>query len=189
MPSTNGILLSAGSSVSYFFFSLVSLLACLCHYQTVEFGIRSVLLYSRVCTLLYGVLLMGLGLITFVVELSGLAGAVETSWAGMSQYQRDFFDNDISRLEAVRQTNTSLVGLFAIIVGILFAIIGCFSFKLCSLIGEKLHVDKSSASRLPVMDPPLQQVRFKNANAWFTANKENDQHYKYLRSYIEVKQR
>ena len=74
---------------------------------------------------------MGLGLVTFVVELSGLAAAVETSWAGMSQYQRDFFDNDISRLEAVRQTNTSLVGLFAIIVGIMFAIIGCFSFKLC----------------------------------------------------------
>ena len=86
MPSTNGILLSAGSSVTYFFFSLVSLVACLGHYQTVEFGIRSVLLYSRVCTLLYGILLVTLGLVTFIVELSGLSGAVETSWAGMSQY-------------------------------------------------------------------------------------------------------
>ena len=92
-------------------------------------------------------------------------------------------------MEAVRQTNTTLVGCFALFIGILFIIVGGFSFKLCSLIGEKIHVDKSSASRLPVMDPPTQQVSFKSAKAWFAITKETDQHYKHLRSYIEVKQR
>lgn len=45
---------------------------------------------------------MVLGLLIFIVELSQLAASVEDRWAAMSQYQKEFFNEDITKLENTR---------------------------------------------------------------------------------------
>ena len=39
-------------------------------------------------------------------------------------------------------------------------LIGCFSFKLYSVIGEKIEFDQKVSTRLPVIDVPYQKVEF-----------------------------
>ena len=70
----------------------------------------------------------------------------------MSQYQKEFFDENITTLEELRQTNTILVGCFTLVVGVLFVIVGGLSFKLHSELGARFVPDKKTMSRMPKID-------------------------------------
>jgi hypothetical protein len=41
----------------------------------------------------------------------------------MSQYQRDFFGGERSKLESTRSENTTLTAIFTIVVGVLYILI------------------------------------------------------------------
>lgn len=82
--------------------SLLSLIGLYALYETVSYGLKPIIYWTRIITLLYGVILMVLGLLIFIVELSQLAASVEDRWAAMSQYQKEFFNEDITKLENTR---------------------------------------------------------------------------------------
>lgn len=134
---------------------------------------------------MYGLILCVLALLVFVLELPRLPDNVTLSWAAMSQYQKDFYNNDKALLQAARQLNSLLVGIFTVVIGVLFIILGALSFKLHAEIGVRMVFDKKQSSRLPVMDNVLQQVRFKGYTE-LTIHDDSDKHYTYLRSYIEM---
>ena len=94
MPQTNGILLGAGTSVAYFVLSLLSLLGLASSYFAVSDGLKHLVWWAALSKLLYGILLLLLGIIVLALESSQLAENVSSSWKAMSEYQKMFFDND-----------------------------------------------------------------------------------------------
>lgn len=129
-PQVNGILLSAEISITYFVLSLISLLTLVGAVEAVSYGMKSLIFWWRIILLVYGAILFILAIVIFVVEVQRLEKSVQESWSAMSQYQKDFFDEDIKKLESQRLLNTMLVGGFTLFVGILFIIIGGLCFKL-----------------------------------------------------------
>lgn len=157
-PTVNGILLSAGISITYFVFSLISLALLVGAYQAVEYGLKSVVFCLQIFTLIYGILLVILSICIFVIEMINIEEAVADKWKSMSQYQKDFFSGDPKKLEDERLLNTILCGVFTLVVGCCFIVIGGLSFKLHSVIGERMEFDKKAAERPYVPGPFLQQV-------------------------------
>ena len=51
----------------------------------------------------------------------------------MSTNQKEYFDNDVSKLKDERMENNLFVGLFAIVIGLFFMVIGGLMFKLHQL--------------------------------------------------------
>jgi hypothetical protein len=82
--------------------SLLSLLGLYGLYESVSYGLKSIIYWTRIVTLIYGIVLIVLGLLIFIIELGQLEASVQSRWAAMSQYQKEFFDVDISKLEATR---------------------------------------------------------------------------------------
>lgn len=86
VPQTNGILLNAGISITYFILSLVSLATLFGAFETVSYGLKSIIMWTRITILIYGLLLMVMGVLVFALELPKMEERVTTSWSGMSQY-------------------------------------------------------------------------------------------------------
>lgn len=148
--------MNAGISLSYFVLSLLSLIGLYGALQSVSYGLKSIIYWTRISLLVYGLILCVLALLVFVLEIPRLPDNVTLSWAAMSQYQKDFFNNDKALLQAARQLNSLLVGIFTVVIGVLFIILGALSFKLHAEIGVRMVFDKKQSSRLPVMDNVLQ---------------------------------
>jgi hypothetical protein len=102
VPQTNGILLSAPIATTYFVLSILSFIGLGALYETVNYGLKPIMYWTRIITLVYGIILCVLGLLIFIIELSQLKTEVEGRWAAMSQYQKEFFAEDITKLESVR---------------------------------------------------------------------------------------
>ena len=94
VPQTNGILLGAGTSVAYFVLSLLSLLGLASSYFAVADGLKQIVWWAALSKLLYGLVLLILGIVVLAVESSQLKENVTNSWKAMSEYQKMFFDND-----------------------------------------------------------------------------------------------
>jgi len=69
VPTPNGILLSSSISITYFILSLFSLALMYGFFETVSYGLKSVLYWTRVGVLVYGIVISVLGLLIFIVEL------------------------------------------------------------------------------------------------------------------------
>lgn len=119
VPMTNGILMSKGSSITYFVMSLVTLFYLYaCH----EAASYMLLKYHFAFTLLYGLIVLALGIVCFIVDYGGASQDSITIWGTMSNNQQAFFDNSQSNLTAERQTITLYAGLFGIVIGVLILI-------------------------------------------------------------------
>jgi hypothetical protein len=81
VPMTNGKLMSAGSSITYFVMSLVTLLFLYaCH----EIASYMILQYHFVITLLYSLVIIALGITCLIVDLISASDDVNTFWQLMS---------------------------------------------------------------------------------------------------------
>jgi len=89
-----------------------------CQYEIVTYGYRSVLVWWRLISLLYGLTLVILGAILLGTELGSIDTVCDTVWAKMSANQRAFFDDSIDSLKEERSKNVALCGVFALIVGV-----------------------------------------------------------------------
>lgn len=119
VPMTNGILMSQGSSITYFIMSLVTLLYLYaCH----EAASYMLLKYHFAFTLLYGLVVLTLGILCFIFDYGGASQDSKAIWGTMSNNQQAFFDNKQDNLIAERQNNTFLASLFGTILGLLIII-------------------------------------------------------------------
>lgn len=77
--------------MTYFILSLLSLIGLYGAFETVSYGLKSIIYWTRIILLVYGLTLLVLALLIFVLELPTLPDSVTSSWSAMSQYQKDFF--------------------------------------------------------------------------------------------------
>ena len=80
----NGILLGSGISIAYFILSLISLLLLFGVYETVFYGIKSVLYWTKIACLIYGFAIAILGILIFVIGAADISQEVPVSWSAMS---------------------------------------------------------------------------------------------------------
>ena len=69
VPMTDGILMNAASSVTYFVLSLISLIFLYANHEAVSY---MVLNYWGIVALLYGLLILSLGIVCLAVDLSNI---------------------------------------------------------------------------------------------------------------------
>jgi len=50
-------------------------------YETVQYGLKSVIYVTRILTLIYGIILFVLALLIFIIELKQIDAGVSESWA------------------------------------------------------------------------------------------------------------
>ena len=150
MPQTNNIAVSTGASLTYFILSFVTLALMFCTYEIVNYGQRSLMMYWRVISALYGLALIILGIILLIMELASMSDTCTTIWGTLSQNQKIFFKDNKSNLEAERSKNVSMMGAFAIVVGFFVIVSGVTQHLLYS---ESAIISKPpSTSRLPPSD-------------------------------------
>ena len=85
MPQTNNIAISSEASLTYFILSFVTLGLLYCTYEIVNFGYRSLLMWWRLVSVLYGIALLILGAILLGTELGTMKITCSQVWAKMSQ--------------------------------------------------------------------------------------------------------
>ena len=78
--------MSTPISTTYFVMSLLSLLGLYGLFESVSYGLKSIIYWTRIFTLIYGVVVVVLGLLIFIIELQQLPTSTETKWSAMSQY-------------------------------------------------------------------------------------------------------
>jgi len=84
VPREDGILITRGVSITYFILSLVSLIILFGVYETVSYGIKSVMYWTKIGCLLYGTTITILGILIFVLALPSIPSDVSISWTAMS---------------------------------------------------------------------------------------------------------
>lgn len=95
-------MLGAEVSITYFVLSLVSLIGLAGSYLSVSDGLKNIIFTTSIIKIIYGFVLIILAFVVFVAEIGSLEDSVAKSWSAMSQYQKDFFEDDVSNLEAIR---------------------------------------------------------------------------------------
>ncbi len=100
-------------------------------------------------SILYGVTILVLAILAITLEDRDMEEISDTVWAALSSIQKDYFDNDIEKLKTERHENNLFVGLFAIVIGLCFVIIGGLMFKLHKL--QAPAIVKQMTARIPVM--------------------------------------
>jgi hypothetical protein len=55
-------------------------------YETVQYGLKSVIYVTRILTLIYGIILFVLALLIFIIELKQIDAGVSESWAEMTEF-------------------------------------------------------------------------------------------------------
>jgi hypothetical protein len=96
VPMTNGILMDAGSSLTYFIMSLITIIFLYANHEAVSY---MVLDYWNLVTLLYGLIILGLGITCLVRDLTNIAEKSLTIWEGLSTFEKDFFSNSSMELK------------------------------------------------------------------------------------------
>ena len=104
---------------------------------------------NRIVAIIYGFTLVILAILAIVLEDEDMDTIGDTVWAGLSINQKGYFENTVDNLKDERKDNNLFVGIFAIVIGICFIVIGGLMFKLNQL--QAPSIVKSVTARLPTM--------------------------------------
>ena len=85
---------------------------------------------NRIFAIIYGVILVVLAILAIVLESEDMDNIAGKVWAGLSSNQKVYFDGQVDKLKDERNDNNLFVGIFAIVIGLCFIIIGGLMFKL-----------------------------------------------------------
>lgn len=88
VPMTNGILMSTGSSITYFVMSIVTLIFL---YECHEATSYMLLHYQPFFVMFYGVVVLLLGILCAAIDVGGAAEATDSIWVTLSTNQKDYF--------------------------------------------------------------------------------------------------
>ena len=95
VPMTDGILMNAASSVTYFVMSLISLIFLYANHEAVSY---MVLDYWGFFALTYALIILTLGIVCLAVDLSNILSESNDIWDTLSDFQRNYFENDVTNL-------------------------------------------------------------------------------------------
>jgi len=141
-------------------------------YEIVAYGMATMINWNRVISIIYGLVIVILGILCIVLENRDMEVIAQRVWAALSTNQKDYFKNDIGNLKDERRKNNLFVGLFSIAIGLCFVSIGALMFKLHQL--QAPSIVKQVTARLPVMSRS-ECVEFKGSVR--NVEKHLDQHY------------
>jgi uncharacterized protein YhhL (DUF1145 family) len=147
VPQINGIPLARTVSIGYFLQSILSLLLLFFYFEIVSYTMKEFLNVSRFVSMVYGVLLIVLGILVIVFEVPLAKRNSESIWDRLSENQKNFFDDKSTQLRNARVRNSFYVASFAIVIGVFFLIVGVGMFLLNRDLQQK-HV-RGTSSRLP----------------------------------------
>jgi len=180
VPEWSGITLSRGISLTYFILSLFSLLLLGLFYEASSYGEVSFLYWQRILSIAYGVILLILGILALAIELPAIATKSDSVWLALSVNQKAFFLNSVEALASLRTTNTVLVAVFVILLGLLFITAGVFMLKLHAELGV-VFVPTVITSRLPESDYHEVVHNFVGAGIY-----QKDLHYLNIKPYLPL---
>ena len=89
VPMTNGILMSTGSSITYFVMAIVTLLFL---YECHEAASYMLLQYQGFLVLFYGLVILVLGIVCAAIDVGGASEATNAIWVSLSTNQKDYFN-------------------------------------------------------------------------------------------------
>ena len=135
--------------MTYFALTLFNILLLIFYHQITSYNIASLIKWNRIIAIIYGLALIILAIVAIVLEDRDKDEIGDRVWAALSTNQKDYFDNDVDKLKDERATNNLFVGIFAIVIGICFMIIGALMFKLHAL--EAPEIVKQVTARIPTM--------------------------------------
>jgi hypothetical protein len=130
VPQITGIEVSKAVSICYLVFSIVDLLLLFLLYEIVLYTMKDFLNVNRYISLFWGIAMIALGILVIIIEIP-LAKRTSTKvWQAMSNYQREYFDNDLGKLTRTRGLNSMYIGVFTVVIGACFATISPILFLL-----------------------------------------------------------
>ena len=133
VPLSTGILMSPASSITYFVMSLATLAFLFgCH----EAASYMLLRYQPLVLLVYGLVILALGIVCMAIDVGGASEAAKEFWKTMSMNQQEFFENDVRNLQAAREQNTLFAGIFGLVVAVLILVQAGLVFLLRSAKNE-----------------------------------------------------
>jgi uncharacterized membrane protein len=95
VPMTNNILMSTGSSITYFVMSLVTLVFLYGFHEAASYMLLE---YYPIITFFYSIVLIMLGILCTVIDVGGAQADAVSKWNTMSVNQKAFFNNDVTQL-------------------------------------------------------------------------------------------
>ena len=117
-------------SICYLIFSIVDIILLFFFYEIVLYTMKDFLNVNRWISTIWGIAMVACGILVIIIEIP-LAKRTSTNvWQAMSTNQRKFFENDVGKLTRMRGLNAMYVGIFTVVIGALFLIIGVILFLL-----------------------------------------------------------
>lgn len=100
VPMTDGILMNSRSSVSYFVIALINLIFLYANHEAISYMVLDI---WYCVSMFYGICVLSHGITIIAVDsgVNKLANA-NNIWANLSQFQQDYFDNDVNNFSAQR---------------------------------------------------------------------------------------
>ena len=133
MPQVSGINIAESISITFFVLTIFNVLVLIYFYEIVSYGMSSAIWCFRLISILYGLVIIVLASCAIALEEQDMDAIADKVWAALSTNQKDFFDNDVGNLKAVRSENNLFVGFFSIAIGLCFIVIGALMYKLNQL--------------------------------------------------------
>ena len=130
VPQISGINIDEGVSIAFFCLTIFNLILLIFFHQIVAYGMTNMIKWQRIISIIYGLTLIVLAILAIVLEDSDMDTISSDVWAALSSNQKTFFDDDVEKLQAERSENNLFVGIFAIVIGVFFIVIGGLMFKL-----------------------------------------------------------
>lgn len=153
-------------------FSIVDILLLFLFYEIVLYTMKDFLNVNRWISTIWGIAMVACGVLVIIIEIPLAKRTSKNVWQAMSTNQRKFFGNDVSNLTRMRGLNAMYVGIFTIVIGALFLIIGTFLFLLDRDLKQSMV--RPTKSTLPVIEPSIEKVIFRGFDL---TQPEHDMHY------------
>lgn len=173
VPQVSGINIAESISITFFTLTIFNVLVLIYFYEIVSYGISSAIWCFRLVAILYGLVIIALAICAIVLEDQEMDSIGNQVWARLSTNQKDFFSNDVGKLKEERRENNLFVGLFSIVIGICFIIIGALMYKLDKLQAPKAV--KMFTTRLPPTGPLGETMNFVSYN--YNTDRTDDVHF------------
>ena len=159
-------------SICYLIFSIVDIILLFFFYEIVLYTMKDFLNVNRWISTIWGIAMVACGILVIIIEIP-LAKRTSTNvWQAMSTNQRKFFENDVGKLTRMRGLNAMYVGIFTVVIGALFLIIGVILFLLDRDLKQSMV--RPTKSTLPVIEPSIERVAFKGFDV---TPAEHDMHH------------
>ena len=98
VPQISDINIATSVSITFFAFSIFDILLLAFFYEIVAYGMATAIKWMRIISIVYGLTIVILAVLSIALESKDMDTIGEEVWAALSTNQKEFFDNDVSKL-------------------------------------------------------------------------------------------